>query len=73
MAKDVHVVPADNGWAVELASSPADRQLFDTQEAAIASGTALARQNQVELFVYGRDGRIRERNSFGHDPRNIPG
>jgi hypothetical protein len=26
-----------------------------------------------ELFIHGEDGQIRERNSFGNDPRNIRG
>ncbi len=70
--KDVHVGPADNGWAVEVGGK-ADRTIHATQEAAIAAGNERAKRDKVELLIHGRDGKIRERNSFGHDPRNIKG
>ncbi|WER46630.1 DUF2188 domain-containing protein [Cupriavidus sp. WKF15] len=70
---DVHVVPALQGWAVEEASNPASRKLFATQEDAIEVATEMARQSKSELFIHGRDGQIRSRSSFGHDPRQIRG
>ena len=70
---DVHVVPAQEGWAVEEASNPAGRKLFATQEDAIAVATEMARQSKSELFIHGRDGQIRSRSSFGHDPRHVKG
>ncbi|AZG17164.1 DUF2188 domain-containing protein [Cupriavidus pauculus] len=73
MNKDVHVVPAPEGWAVEEAKTPAGRKLFATQEDAIEAAMEIARRNQSELFIHGRDGQIRSRNSFGHDPRSIKG
>lgn len=69
---DIHVVPAGNEWAVEAAGG-GDRTMFFTQEEAIAAGTERAKRDKVELLIHGRDGQIRERNSFGHDPRNIKG
>ncbi len=33
------------------------------------AGRAIARNNKSELLVHGRDGKIRERSTFGHDPR----
>jgi len=71
--KDVHVVPAPEGWAVEQSKGEADRKLFATQEEAVVAATELARQNQAEMFIHGRDGQIRARNSFGHDPRSVKG
>ncbi|QWE98229.1 MULTISPECIES: DUF2188 domain-containing protein [unclassified Cupriavidus] len=71
--KNIHVVPAgEQGWAVEAAGG-GRRETFDTQEAAIQAGTERAKADKVELLIHGRDGQIRERNSFGNDPRNIPG
>ena len=70
---DVHVVPAQEGWAVEEASHPSGRRLFATQEDAIAVATEMARQRKSELFIHGRDGQIRSRSSFGNDPRNVRG
>ena len=72
MASNIHVVPAGDGWAVEAAGG-GRRTMYATQEEAIQAGTERAQYHQVELLIHGRDGQIRERNSFGHDPRNIPG
>jgi hypothetical protein len=44
---------------------------FETQEEAIKAGRERAQRDKVELLIHGRDGQIRERNSFGNDPRNI--
>ncbi|PLP98292.1 DUF2188 domain-containing protein [Cupriavidus pauculus] len=71
--KDVHVVPAPDGWAVEEARGAEGRKLYATQEDAVEVATEMARQNKAELFIHGRDGQIRARNSFGHDPRSIRG
>nr|WP_315591875.1 DUF2188 domain-containing protein [uncultured Cupriavidus sp.] len=72
MASNIHVVPAGDGWAVEAAGG-GRRTMYATQEEAIEAGTERAQHDKVELLIHGRDGQIRERNSFGHDPRNIPG
>lgn len=72
MATNIHVVPAGEGWAVEAAGG-GKRTMFATQEEAIRVGTERAKADKVELLIHGRDGEIRERNSFGHDPRNIKG
>lgn len=72
-SKDIHVVPAgDEGWAVQEVGG-GHRAVFPTQEEAIENGTERAQQAKVELLIHGRDGKIRARNSFGHDPRNIKG
>ena len=72
MAADIHVVPAGNEWAVEAAGG-GDRTMHFSQEEAIKAGTERAKRDKVELLIHGRDGQIRARNSFGHDPRNIKG
>lgn len=71
--KNIHVVPREDGWALELEGSSGSFQIFTSQEAAVAAGTEKAKQDKVELLIHGRDGQIRERNSFGHDPRDIKG
>ena len=72
MAANIHVVPTGNEWAVE-AEGGGDRTMYFSQEEAIKAGTERAQRDRVELLVHGRDGQIRERNSFGHDPRDIKG
>ncbi|WP_354684461.1 DUF2188 domain-containing protein [Cupriavidus necator] len=70
--KNIHVVPAGDGWAVEVEGGHG-KETFDTQAEAIAAGTERARQAKVELLIHGLDGQIRERNTFGHDPRDVKG
>lgn len=70
---NIHVVPFEHGWAIESESGAGGRQLFASQEDAIAAGMEKAKQLCVELLIHGRDGRIRLRNSFGNDPSDIKG
>ena len=46
-----------------------ERSTRETQEEAIKQGRGLA----DELVIHGKDGRIREKDSHGRDPRDIPG
>lgn len=74
MAKgDVHVVPSDQGWRVEIAADGRARSVHRTQAEARAAAREIARRNRRELFLHGRDGQIRERNTYGKDPRKTKG
>jgi hypothetical protein len=66
--RNQHVVPHEGGWAVRRAGSQRATSLHDTQGEAISAGREIARNQGSELFVHGRDGRIRERDTHGHDP-----
>jgi Uncharacterized protein conserved in bacteria (DUF2188) len=66
--RNQHVVPHEDGWAVRSAGSQRATSLHDTQGEAVAAGREIARNQGTELFVHGRDGRIRERDTHGHDP-----
>ena len=59
--KAQHVVSRPDGWAVKTAGASKDGKIFITQNEAIeqAKKTALSRKSDV--FIHGRDGRIRER------------
>lgn len=37
------------------------------------AGRDLAKNEQVEFMLHGADGKIREKDSYGNDPRNAPG
>ena len=68
MAKrNQHVVPAEAGWAVRAAGSPRATKVFDTQGEAIRAAREIARNQRSELLIHGKDGRIREKNSYGPD------
>jgi hypothetical protein len=67
--KAQHVVHASDGkWAVRRAGASKASKTFVTQKEATQYAQNVARNNKTELFVHGRDGLIRERSSYGHDP-----
>ena len=67
--KDVHVAPAkDGGWKVKRAGGERASSVHDTQAAAAQAGRRLARTDGVEFNLHGRDGQIREKDSYGNDP-----
>jgi hypothetical protein len=67
MKKNVHVVPSGGGWDVKIEGGSSARH-FATQLEAMQEGRMLARRHQSEHIVHGRDGRIRQRDSYGRDP-----
>jgi len=68
---DVHVVPSGDQWTVEIGGNK--RSTHATQEEAIRHGRQLAEEQASELVIHGEDGKIREKDSHGNDPRDIPG
>lgn len=64
-----HVVPSSSGgWAVRNAGAVRASRIFDTQAEAVKFGRDAAKKVQAEFYVHGRDGTIKERNSYGRDP-----
>jgi len=68
MTKNLHVVQNNKMWEVKTEGSSQPISHHHTQENAIGRATNIAKEKHVEVFIHGRDGRIRERNSFGNDP-----
>ena len=69
MAKrNQHVVSHDRGWAVRGAGSQRATSVHRTQREAIDAAREIARNQDSELLIHGRDGRIRDRDSHGNDP-----
>lgn len=66
--KGRHVVPSGEKWSVRRAGSSRASGIYATQKEAVAKATEMARSERTEVYIHGRDGRIRERNSFGRDP-----
>jgi Uncharacterized protein conserved in bacteria (DUF2188) len=62
--RNQRVVPRDGGWAVKPEGGQRASSIHGTQREAIGR----ARFPATNVFVHGRDGRIRERDSHGHDP-----
>ncbi|MGC1176585.1 MAG: DUF2188 domain-containing protein [Candidatus Saccharimonadales bacterium] len=63
-----HVTLSSKGWAVKRAGAVRPSAVFRTQEQALRAATQIAKNNKTEVFIHGRNGRIRERNSYGSDP-----
>ena len=68
---DVHVVPDATLWSCEIDGNI--RSTHETQAEAITEGRRLAEDQSSELVIHGQDGKIREKDSHGNDPRDIPG
>ena len=66
--RNQHVVPHKDGWAVKPEGGQRAGSVHDTQREAIDRAREVSRNQNSELLVHGRDGRIRERDSHGHDP-----
>ena len=67
-AKGQHVVPNGAGWSVRRSGATRATATFSTQVEAIEKAREIAKNQRGELYIHGRDGRIRERNTYGKDP-----
>ncbi len=68
MKRNLHVVLHKKGWAVRGAGSKRATSVHPTQKEAIDAARKNAQNLGVELFIHGRDGRIRKRASHRNDP-----
>ena len=66
--KNQHVVTHEGGWAVKGAGNSRATSVHETQAQAIEAARNIARNQESELLIHGRNGQIRERDSFGNDP-----
>jgi hypothetical protein len=73
MAKNVHVVPNEGKWGVKIEGNEKMSRNFDTQKKAADYGKQRAIDNHSELLIHRPNGTIREKNSFGNDPKKIKG
>ena len=65
-----HVVPRDDGWAVQRAGGERASSLHDTQADAIDAGRNLAQGTGGELRIHRPNGQIRDSDSYGNDPNH---
>ncbi|MGO2117437.1 MAG: DUF2188 domain-containing protein [Fusobacterium sp.] len=63
-----HVTPKGEEWQVKKGGSSKATKLFDTQKSAIEYAKEIAKNQKTELCIHGKDGQIREKNSYGNDP-----
>lgn len=72
-AEDVETFHKDGHWYNATEGADQVSEPFDTKEQARSDGREMVMELKVEHVIKGLDGRIHERNTDGHDPRNIPG
>ncbi len=63
----------DGRWARQKNGTRRAASLHDTQAVAEKAARAQAKRERAELVVKGRDGKIERRDSYGNDPRGVPG
>jgi hypothetical protein len=73
MGRNQHVVAHNGGWAVKAEGAQQPTALFKTQSEAWEKAKAIARKERSEALLHGKNGRIRARNTYGHDPRRSRG
>lgn len=67
--RNVHVTPRPDGrWNVLREGGERASSVHATQREAETQGRRTAKEDGVEFLLHGRDGRIRERDSYGADP-----
>jgi hypothetical protein len=69
---DVQTVAIGDTWVNKVGGMQVG-SAFRTQGEAVQAGRQLAMQNRSEHTIHGQDGKIREKTSYGNDPRSIPG
>lgn len=60
-----HVVRRDDGWGVRGEGNSRDTSHHGTQREAAEAAQRIAENQGGDVIIHGRDGRIRERNTYG--------
>lgn len=68
MGKNQHVVPNNDKWAVKGENNSKATSLHKTQGNAIDAARSIAKNERSEVVIHGRDGKIRDKDSYGSDP-----
>ena len=71
MKQNQHVTKRPNGWAVKGAGNDKASKVLPTQKQAISVATRIAKNQQSEVVIHGRNGKIRDKDSYGNDPSSI--
>lgn len=67
MGKNQHVVKHPDGWAVKGAGNTKATKVVKTQLEAVNYAREIAMNQRSEMLIHGRNGQIREKNSYGPD------
>ncbi len=68
MNRNQHVVPHGTKWAVKREGSQRVTRVVTSQREALEVARRIARNQGSDVVIHGRDGRIRDKDSYGNDP-----
>jgi predicted regulator of Ras-like GTPase activity (Roadblock/LC7/MglB family) len=71
--KNQHVTKHQDGWQVIGAGNSKATAVTNTQAEANEIAKRIATNQLSEVLIHGRNGQIRDKNSYGNDPKNIKG
>lgn len=66
--KNQHVVPNESGWGIKGEGNSRLTKILPTKNEALEVARTIAKNQGVELFIHGKDGKIQDRDSYGIDP-----
>ncbi|NMC35211.1 MAG: DUF2188 domain-containing protein [Veillonellaceae bacterium] len=67
--KTHHVAPdSQGGWNVKRGGAERVSKHFDTKKDAVDYGRQVSNNQNSELIIHGKDGRIQQSDSHGNDP-----
>ena len=62
--KDLHVVLHNDGWVIRKDGAARATSIHRTQREAVEAARKIARSQNGELVIHGRNGRVRSRDSY---------
>jgi len=68
MGKNQHVVKNGEKWSVKGAGNQKATKTTATQKQAIEIAKEIAKNQKSEVVIHGKDGKIRDKDSYGNDP-----
>lgn len=68
MGINQHVMPLGDKWQVKGEGNSRATLITNTQKEAIEKAREIAKNQKSELVVHNKEGKIREKDSYGNDP-----
>lgn len=66
--KNQHVTPKGDNWQVKGAGNGKATAVVPTQKEAIEKAKEIAQNQKSEVVIHGKNGQIRDKDSYGSDP-----
>ncbi|MCD9530531.1 DUF2188 domain-containing protein [Photobacterium carnosum] len=69
MTKSTHVVSnSDGGWDIKQSEGQRSSGHFETKQEAVDRARTISLNQESELVIHNKDGKIAEKDSHGNDP-----